>query len=738
MPTMQPDTSAELASPFAGLYSTGPAEEADRAATELESPFGAGFAVEPGERANGLAAEFLDQLSDEDFADAVEALVDDAAAQHLADQGSFTARPSTAESRLALEAWIEPLASASERAVDQIADRLAAVDPLAMSAHELDELLDSVAPEHLGIEGFEQFLGGLLRKARKLVGGAVDLAKKGLAAAGKVLPIGALLGRLKALVRPLLNRVLRAALNRLPASVRPIARVLAAKLGLGEAERLEGDLVTRLAEDFDLEVAGLLYADTGAKRPETELEGEGEEEGEAGDAREGSIGELDAARERLAAQLTELPPGIPPVAELEQFIPAVLAVRPLIKLGISLVGRARIVRFLAERIAGLIKGMVGVEAAGMVSRPLVDVGLRMLGFEMPAGEEHVLAGEALASTVEGTVLRLLELPAETIGDELQLDAAVQQAFAEAAAAAMPDRLLRADLPERETAREDGVWVLMPRAARPAYRYRRYARAFVVPVSRQLARVVPWSDGGTLESYLLDGGAEHWPVQSEVELYEALPGTHLGHLAADPGEVQALTPEIAGLLLGEPGLGRRVPPTLPGRFGARPAPGLRFYRIRPAGSPGRRRRRAWRRLLVALDLTSARPSLQVTLRLSERQGQQALARLDAPARDLAGTLTELRKHYADALPAALVGRLLRRSLVPDAARARAVADKVTAGVTAALSAFLTERAAQLAAAVRDPANGVTITVTFPGVTRAGLDSALPTAQVAVEPGWRRRG
>ena len=66
----------------------------------------------------------------------------------------------------------------------------------------------------------------------------------------------------------------------------------------------------------------------------------------------------------------------------------------------------------------------------------------------------------------------------------------------------------------------------------------------------------------------------------------------------------------------------------------------------------------------------------------------------------------------------------------------MADRVTAGVTAALSAFLTERAAQLAAAVRDPAQGVTISVTFPGVTRAGLDSALPTGQVAVTPGWRR--
>jgi hypothetical protein len=529
----------------------------------------------------------------------------------------------------------------------------------------------------------------------------------------------------------LLDRVLRAALNRLPESVRPIARVLAAKLGIGEAEQLEGDPVTRLAEDFDLEITGLLHADASAEGLEGELEGESE----AGDAHEGAIGELDAARQRLAAQLTELPPGTAPMAELEQFIPAVLAVRPLIKMGISLIGRDRIVRFIADRVAGLIKGMVGTEAASQISRPLVDVGLRILGFEVPAGQEYTIAGEALASTVEGTVLRLLEMPAETFADELQLDTAVQQAFAEAAAAAMPDRLLHADLPERETA-EGGAWVLMPRTARPAYRYRRYARVFVVPVSRQVARAVPWSDGGTLESYLLDRGAEHWPVQSEVELYEALPGTHLGHLAADPGEVQALTPEVAGLLLREPGLGRRLPPALPGRFGVRPAPGRRFYRVRPTGLPVRRYHRPRRRLLVFFDLTSANPSLRVALRLSERQGQQLLPRLDAPGRDLPGILAELRKHYADTLPAVIVSRLLRHSLAPDAAHAGPVADRVTAGVTTALSTFLTERAALLATAVRDPAQGVTITVTFPRVTRAGLDSDLPAGQVAVTPGWRR--
>src|SRR5689334_8530293 len=184
MPTMQADTSAGLGSPFAGLHSAVPVGEADRAASELQSPFSAGLSAGQWERADSQASEFFNQLADEDFADAVEALVDQAAAQHLGDQGSFSARPSLAESRLALQTWIEPLAGAAERSIDQLADRLAPVDPLAISAHELGELLDSVAPEQLGFEGFDQFLGGLLRKAGKLVGGAVSLAKKGLAAVG--------------------------------------------------------------------------------------------------------------------------------------------------------------------------------------------------------------------------------------------------------------------------------------------------------------------------------------------------------------------------------------------------------------------------------------------------------------------------------------------------------------------------------------------------------------------------
>jgi hypothetical protein len=328
---------------------------------------------------------------------------------------------------------------------------------------------------------------------------------------------------------------------------------------------------------------------------------------------------------------------------------------------------------------------------------------------------------------------------------------------------MPDQFLRQDLPERETAGEDGAWILLPRSARPRYRHRRFTRVHAVPITRQVARAVPWSDGGTLEAYLLDRGAESWPVNAEVDLYEALPGTQLGHMAAGEGgqtapqgfdaatELQPLSPEVAGLLLGEPGLGRgpaRSPagatPTAmrPAPARVRPAPGGRFYRVRPTGLGVRRPPRPRRRVAVWFDLTSGRPGLRIAIRLSERQAQQLLTRLDPATdggkRDLPGALADLKAHYQTALPSTLMARLRRTKTASNAAQAGPTADRVTAAVTTALSGFLTERSHLLAAAARDPAHGVTLTLTFPGVTLQSLGSSLPAGTVDVSPGWARRG
>jgi hypothetical protein len=721
----------------------------------LESPFERGFSRELGrdesEQLADTAAELLTELEDEDFSDALQSLVDEAASRHAADLVSWSAVPTPEQAHSLLESWIEPLATEAERAVNAVAQRLGGAEVPTLPEAELDHLLEGLevrAPD--GNEVFEQFLGSWVSKignfAKKAIKTAVNVV-------GKILPIGAILDKIKGFIRPMLRGVLDAGIARLPKAVQPIARTLATKLGLrGEAETLEpseaeGDGV-RLAEQFDQGLAMLLLA------PDQEaFVGESAEPVPFGREQEGgtrdAVAELDQARARLAEQLVELPAGSDPSREIEQFLPAVMAVRPFVKMGIGLIGRDRVVGFVADRIAGLIQGVIGADAARQLSRPLVDVGLRALGLEAPAAPE-LLAGEALASTVEGTMERLLDLPAEAFADPLRLDAAVQSAFAEAAAAYLPGRFLAADLPERETADREAAWVLVPPAARPAYRCRRYTRLFVVPIRRPVARAIRWSDGGTLESYLLDQGARNWPVQAEVQLYEALPGTRTGHFvphrdgdasaAEAAAEFQPLTPEVAGLLVGEPGLGRRMP-SLPS---ARPR---RYFRVRAVGLPGapsgRSMRRPRRRVLVRFDLAAASPSATIVLRLAEGQAQQLLTKLEpgqGRQADLRGALADLQAHYAAALPAAVVGRLLRSGLLPNAADAGRVADQATSAVSAALSAFLTERAQQLAGAARSRAEGVTITVTFPGVSKQLLTDKTaqpwPAGRVTVTEGWRR--
>ena len=350
--TLASDAGGEaMSSPFAGFsagsYPEGSSEEVPAwPERTLESPFGPGVAQRLGqdeaEELGEAVTEFLAELEDEDFADAVEALVDEAAARHLADLGSWSAPPSTAEAYAHLESWIEPLAAGAETALDRFAESFSETDPMVMSGRELSQLLDSAGEvPALGVESFDQFLRGLVAKATKAFTGAVNLTKRGIAFAGKFLPPGILIGRLKGLVRPLLRRVLQAALNKLPERVRPIARTLATRLGLSESEEASGseeaeDGTLRLAEDFDLEVATLLMAPDAA--------GPAQEEAPVDGTREGPdpVSELDAAREQLAERLTSLPAGADPAPEIEQFIPAVLAARPLIKMGISLIGRDKV------------------------------------------------------------------------------------------------------------------------------------------------------------------------------------------------------------------------------------------------------------------------------------------------------------------------------------------------------------------------------------------------------------
>lgn len=721
-------------SPFDGIQST-------------ESPFGE-HALDQGGDESATAMDLLEAFHDEDFDNALEQLLNEGAAYALADEQQWSGRPSAAETRESLEQWIAPLGAAWETTMDALIAGLAAADLGDQTEQELDELLETqVSQPAFESPAFENLFGGF-------VGKALNFAKKAVAKVGQVLA-GPLLEKVKRaglnILKGVVAKLMKPLSQALPASVRPLLPILTKRLGVGEATQTEigesavDGTAAEMAHAFDENLVSLYLAS------DADLASGDEEPGTADEY--DALAGLHGAREVLARELSQYTSSEPPIAEIEQFIPAVLAVRPLLKLALKMTGgRHKLVSLIAAPLAGLVKSMIGPQAMStisrvakqepstMVARAAVNVGLSALGLEAGVGQDDSIPAEAMASAVEDTVMRVAdELSEATAIDPLLVSAAVQRAFAESAAAYLPDGLLRSDLPERETAERGGFWVMMPRSARPHYPFRRYSRTIVVPVPRQVARAVRWSDGGTLEAYLLDRGVDNWPVQAEVDLYETMPGTFPGQFAADESlprtekptadEFQPLTRQVAGVLLGEPALGRgRAAGVRAGSY--RPLPGQRFFRIRTGKLPHRHRRPS-RTVAVHLDPTAKR--LRIAIRLSERRAQvlQADMQRSEPAgrRELPKALATIQQIVLPRLQYRIARRLIKTSLVSDPAAAAQLAGTLAAATSTGISAFLTAQGAKFASALSNPADGVTITVTFDGISAGTSQAPSPTVDVA---------
>jgi hypothetical protein len=702
--------------------------------TAHASPFRMAEFDAPENVAVSEANELLAELEDDEFDELLGELVDEAARLEMrADSEYGSVTPGA-------EAWLERLATLAEGAVDSMRADLGQRDLTSMSAQELESTLEAMSVAHVSgmSELEEQFLGGLIRKGRKLAQSAVKLAKKGVALAGKLLPIDAILGRLRAVVRPLLQRVLNSAIGKLPTAVQPLARSLADKLGvqLESEDFVEGERSTAPAGHFDMQLAGLMFAEDDFAAEQ--LIAEAADEVELGEGATDPAAGLAEARARLADQLVSAQPGTDPTAEIQQFIPAVMAMMPALKLVVRAVGRDRIVRTLAGFIAPLVATQIGPDAAKRIARPLADVGLRQIGLEVNSADEAQLAGEALASTVEDTVTAALQLPTEALTDELRLAAGVQHAFAKSAGRHLPAELIRADLPEREVDGARGVWVMLPRHHAPRFRYKKYSQVFVLPISRQLADAVPWTDGGSMQTHLEDEGITSWPVTAEVHLYEMLPGSQVGHIVDDevgdeaggrdvPGDFQPLTEQMAGLLLSEPRLGRGS--GAQAQSVAQAAGRARYFRVNVPGMRRRRSGRPRRRATIRLR-HGATPALRVAFRLSEREGHELAGRLER--NDLAGALTWITARTGrlkTRTEKVLVHGLRRSQRLPyTAERVPQLATEIIAAVAAATSSELAHTPNRLGPAVRNAANGLTITFTV------ALTDQKPEASADVKPGW----
>lgn len=754
-----------MSSPFAGADLTVSAGEAPPptsavvVASALTTPFSEALASygEADLEAEAFAA-LTAEFEDDEFTEALEALVDEAAARHLASTGTWSHESGAVQlAHTEIEQWLETIAAEADRRLSELEAHFGDRPVDTVSESEIDAVAGTgleFAAMDSPIDAQELFFKKLVSKAKKVVKGAVNVVKKGIKAAGKLLPTGKIFGALRKLVQPLLKRVLAKAIGKLPASLRPAAKKLAGKMagaarkataGTGAEEVTE---VAALSTEFDETLAEAILAPSDAAV--TEALSEFEAEAATVSAADHAVEALDVARHRLARQLVEAEPGRPPTAEMEQFIPAVLAAMPLIKLGVKIIGRKKVVSFVAGLLANLVKGMVGPEVATPLSRHIADAGLRLLGLEAERTDDGMLGAEALVAATEETIRDVMALPEASLEHELLVEAAVEEAFEQAAIRHFPPQVLRPDLAMAEQDDERGIWVPLPRSTRPHFRYQKYSVVQPVRITRPMAQAVTFAEGDTLEERLLDEGVTTWPVQAEVHAYELLPGGELGHLAAFELEDESYADgalefdelEDERPLRGRGGLrtARRPSPRGGRRRGGAPRPGrrrpgARVVRLKVKGKRLRRRPR----FAFKLDATSAAPQLQLHLLLSERVAHQMAGDLEGQrqAQVVAAVRRLVGEPRQKAMAARLQALLTKQQItLPEGGSAK-LAAALAEAVERVVAAQLPEAAPTLATAAKDPAAGATLTFTFPFADRDALTRGEPgDPTMAVRAGMHR--
>jgi hypothetical protein len=711
--------------------------------------------------------QFLAELRDEEFDEAVKGLVKEASElyqeQLVGESGALGPPPAEAE-RL-LEAHFEPLVREAEMLLDKMAQDAEHHDLTAMSETEVDNFLSRYeVPRDQLSPNSEYFLENFIGKIKS----AVKLVKKGISAVSK-LGLGPVLtkltGWLKRVARPLVKRVVQVALNKIPPTLRPAAQQLAKRF-LGEAaeeEAFEESLEerenpatpdpARIQVELDAQIANLLFASEEVEQELAIAEYAAETERQATDP----IGELDRARAEFISEISQLEDGRDPTPLLENFIP--LAIQPLAKIAFKLIGRPKVVNRLARVLAEPVGRFVGKEQALPLSQAIVDAGFRLVNLEAAPEARDNLAGSALAATVEETARRVAALPEDVLENETLLEGAVQEAFERAAAASLPSALLKRRL--RETTGLNGAWMFWPATAR-RYRYRKYTLTPNVRITPQIARAVKTFGGVPLARVLRDrhGLPPDRSVDARLHLYEVIPGTDIAQIAKSETDVPGLgtsaqpamsqfhplTPEAATALLQEPELGREASAECLSSSDPLHV-GERLFYLEIAGTrpqvtptePGKPT--AVRRASETnLTLDFPRNQIRVYIFLSEVASQEIATMLRQRA-PVGAVQSRLKAEYGRDLNAALSGRINRHvkmvheAVPPDRffglgtavkrvhpEHLRRLRKKLQWWLRQRLAEYLQQQTQKVIAEIDKPLDGVTVVMKFTGP--AGLSSLRP--------------
>jgi hypothetical protein len=332
---------------------------------EPDSPFPSIYELENELEQEGIVAPemeeyvaFLDELYDEEFNDAIADLIDEATDLYQEQFESEYADPIAhkGQAMYLLEAQFQPLIGELESFTEGLVHELESLDFAKLRESEINSLIDRYDPEFEG--NFVKKVNKnksrrFKRKIKRVFEHFIGKLKKGIGKVGKFIKdkgLGAALNRLKGLIRPLLERVLKSALDRLPPQYRPIAQTLAQQLFNKEVAELEAfelgddttqDIIT-IQREFDRQVANLLFAESEADMDATVAS-------YATDAHqpvtEDAVDTLNHARAEFINQIAHLKDGDDPTPIVENFVTAIL---PALKLALKLIGRPKVVAHLAQ------------------------------------------------------------------------------------------------------------------------------------------------------------------------------------------------------------------------------------------------------------------------------------------------------------------------------------------------------------------------------------------------------
>ena len=711
-----------------------------------------------------LLAEALAELHDEDFNEAVAFLAEETE-HYVADRFAGEDASDSSERERFADAQLAAVRFEAEQYLGALQSGLAALDLASLSTESLDEVLDRFdpAPVDLSPAG-EEFIGGLIRKAKKAVKFVAKTATKVGAAIASPL-IAPLLKKLRALVNPLLKRVLSFAIGRLPAPLQPAARQLADKIA-NAAQEAESEATDEapmspassvdmetLAASFDTALAEAMVDD---QPGEAESEGfEAHEEEVIDESRE--LERLAHARATLADQLQEASENENLAPVIEQFVPVILAA---LRLGIKLIGRPKVVSFLANYLGQLIGRWVGPAQRAPLANAIVNAGLHMVSLEAE-GEEgaHAPGSTALASVVEDTVRRLAENEDYVFEDESLMQLAAAEAFGQAVATYFPAQFVRPDLQQAPTL--GGSFV--SRRPRSARSYAKYSVVPEVELSEQVADELPAFGGSTVGAAMRAAGAT-FPVRARMHVYQAKAGTTVPnivrtdrHAVRAPSTTHPLTPYAAGLLLREPRLGVAVPKRF-GKSQHRIAVGQRLYRLEPvSGASGLAHpasRKDASRLAPShawVSVNKAQAKIGVGFYIAEAEAQQVADAIRqgrgsaALLQLLADAFKHIRRHRSGAPVHTMVAHEGGEDFEEFAAKPgnhvspamrHHLRRRIAAWVMPALSKWVASNSEAFVRAVAHPEAGVTIRVQLtgvPGLTPIASPAGTPPAVAAAPQG-----